>query len=169
VDGTLARVSRGRDIITREEFGSFELSLDWKVEEGGNSGILYLATEEPELIYQAAPEMQVLDDAGHRDGQSPLTSAGAAYALYPAPRGVVNPAGEWNSARILMRGTHVEHWLNGQKLLEYEIGGEHFNERVAESKFAEWPLFAKARRGHIGLQEHGSPVWYRNIKIRALE
>ena len=169
VDGALTLVGTGGDIITREQFGRFELSLDWRVEEGGNSGILYLVTEEPEIIWHAAPEMQVLDDAGHVDGQSPLTSAGSAYALYPAPRGVVRPTGEWNSTRLLVDGTRVEHWMNGQQLLEYELGSEDFQGRVAESKFAVYPSFAMARRGHIGLQDHGDPVWYRNIKIRELE
>lgn len=169
VDGMLARVAPAGDIITREAFGSFELSFEWRVEEGGNSGVLYLVTEEADRIWEAAPEMQILDDANHRDGRSPATSAGAAYALYPAPRGVVKPAGEWNSARVVVDGTRVEHWLNGQKLLEYELGSEDFDRRVAESKFAEWPLFAQARSGHIGLQDHGDPVWYRNIKIREIQ
>lgn len=168
VDGMLARVGGGGDLMTRSQFGSFELSLEWRVEEGGNSGILYLVTEAPNRMWEAAPEYQVLDDAAHRDGQSPLTSAGAAYALYPAPRGVVKPAGEWNASRIVVDGTRVEHWLNGQKLLEYDLDSEDFRQRVADSKFSEWPIFGQARRGHIGLQDHGNPVWYRNLKIREI-
>lgn len=166
VDGELTRVSRARDIITTEKFGDFELSLEWKVDAGGNSGIFYRAIEGPEWIYHAAPEMQLLDDARHRDGGSPLTAAGAAYGLYPAPRGVVKPAGEWNTARIVASGKRVEHWLNGVKVVEYEIGSDDWNQRVAASKFAEFPVFAQAMQGHIGLQEHGSRVAFRNIKIR---
>jgi hypothetical protein len=168
VEGAMTILGQGGDIITREQFGSFELALDWRVEAGGNSGILYLVTEDPDVIWHAAPELQILDDAGHVDGGSPLTSAGSAYGLYPAPRGVVNPAGAWNSVRLVVDGTHVEHWMNGQQLLEYELGSEDFEGRVAESKFAVYPSFALARRGHVGLQDHGDPVWYRNIKIREL-
>lgn len=168
VDGTLTRVGRGGDLITEEEFGSFELALEWKVEEGGNSGVLYLATEEPDRIWEGAPEMQVLDDAGHRDGRSPLTSAGAVYGLFPAPRGAVKPAGEWNRARIVVDGDRVEHWLNGTRVVQYVLGSDDWTRRVAESKFSEWPIFGQARRGHIGLQDHGDPVWFRNVKIREL-
>lgn len=166
VDGSLTRVSRAADIITKEQFGDFELSLDWKLEPRGNSGIFYRAVEGLEWIYHGAPEYQVLDDAGHRDGQNPLTSAGSDYGLYPAPRGVVKPAGEWNSTRIVARGAHVEHWLNGQKVVEYEQGSPDWAKRVAGAKFAAWPQYGKAMRGHIGLQEHGGRVEFRNIKIR---
>lgn len=168
VDGSLTRVSSAADIITKEQFGDFELTLEWKLEPGGNSGIFYRAVEGLEWIYHGAPEYQVLDDAGHRDGQNPLTSAGSDYGLYPVPRGVVKPAGEWNSTRIVARGAHVEHWLNGQKVVEYEQGSPDWTARVAGAKFAAWPQYGKAMRGHIGLQEHGGRVEFRNIKIREL-
>lgn len=159
--------SDGRgDIMTRASFGDFELELEWKVSAGGNSGIFYRAVPGLEAIYMAAPEMQVLDDAAHVDGNQPITSAGAAYGLYPAPRGVVKPAGEWNLARIIVQGDDVEHWLNGTLVVRYTLGSEEWRERVAGSKFADWPLYGKAREGHIGLQDHGDPVWYRNIRIR---
>ena len=166
VDGTLARVGGGGDIITREQFANFELELDWRVQAGGNSGVMFRVTEAAEATYETGPEMQVLDDARHADGQSPLTSAGAAYGLYPAPRGIVKPAGEWNSARLVVDGAHVEHWLNGTKLLEYELWSPEWKAKVAASKFAEWPGYGMARRGHIALQDHGDPVAYRNIRIR---
>jgi hypothetical protein len=169
VDGSLTRVARARDIITTEKFANFELTLDWKVEPGGNSGVFYRAVEGPEYIYYFAPEMQVLDDAVHRDGRSELTSSGSNYAVNPARRGVVKPAGEWNTSRIVANGNHVEHWLNGVKLFEYEIGSEDWTKRVAASKFNQWPEYAKAKEGHIGLQEHGSRVAFRNIKIRVIE
>jgi hypothetical protein len=165
-DGMLVRTGPGGDIVTQREFEDFELSLEWRLEEGGNSGVFYRAALGEEWMYHSAPEMQVLDDERHPDGQSPLTSAGANYGLDPAPRGVVRPVGEWNQARIVVRGAHVEHWLNGTKVVEYELGSPEWEAKVANSKFREWPAYGRAETGHIGLQDHGDPVWYRNIKIR---
>jgi hypothetical protein len=169
VDGILTRSGdNAGDIVTADKYRNFDLALDWRVAEGGNSGILYRATEDNEYIWQSAPEMQILDDERHADGKSPLTSAGSNFALYPAPRGVVHPAGQWNSARILVNGNHVEHWLNGQKLLEYELGSAEWKDRVAKSKFNTMPNYGKASEGYIGLQDHGDKVEFRNIRIRVL-
>jgi len=168
VDGALTRVASAGDIVTREEFQDFELALEWKVEPGGNSGIMYRVAEAPELetVWQSGPEYQVLDDARHPDGRRPETSAGACYGLYPAPRGVVRPAGEWNEARIVVQGNHVEHWLNGQRVVSYELGSGDWEERVRRSKFATMPRYGREPRGHIALQDHGDRVAYRNIRIR---
>ena len=168
VDGALTRVGRAGDIITTESYGNFELSLEWKVGPGGNSGVFYRAKAGPDAIYMVAPEMQVLDDAGHPDGRSPLTSAGSNYGLHPAERGAVRPAGEWNEARIIVDGDHVEHWLNGVKLVDYELGSPDWAELVANSKFGEWPEYGTATEGHVGLQDHGDWAAFRNIKIRPL-
>ena len=169
VDGMLTRSGENAgDIVTTDKYRNFELALDWRVAEGGNSGILYRATEDNEYIWQSAPEMQILDDARHSDGKSPLTSAGSNFALYEAPRGVVHPAREWNSARILVNGNHVEHWLNGKKLLEYELGSPEWKDRVAKSKFNTMPNYGKAGEGYIGLQDHGDKVEFRNIRVRVL-
>lgn len=167
-DGMLTRIGDGGDLMTERQFADFELSVEWRVEAAGNSGIFYRAAPGEEWIYHSAPEMQVLDDEGHYDGGDPLTSAGANYGLHAAPRGVVNPAGEWNQARIVVRGSSVEHWLNGQRVVSYELGSDEWEALVAGSKFVEWPAYGRAERGHIGLQDHGDPVWYRNIKIREL-
>lgn len=169
VDGALVRVSRAADIITKDQFGDFELVLEWKVAPRGNSGIFYRAVEGLVWIYHGAPEYQILDDAGHPDGRNELTSAGSDYGLYGVPRGIVKPAGEWNHSRIVARGPHVEHWLNGRKVVEYEQGSPDWARRVAGSKFAAWPQYGKALKGHIGLQEHGSRVEFRNIKVRELK
>lgn len=166
--GTLHRFESGGEIITQDEFANFELSLDWRVAEGGNSGIFYLAGLGSDNIFMSAPEMQVLDDERHPDGQNPLTSAGANYGLYPAPRGIVKPAGEWNHARIMVDSNQVEHWLNGVKIVDYVLGSAEWADLVKNSKFNEWPEYGTARSGHIGLQDHGDPVWYRDIKIRAI-
>ncbi len=169
VDGALTRVGRAGDIVTRERFRDFELTLEWKVSPGGNSGIFYRAVESERPIYHSAPEMQVLDDAGHADGKAALTSAGANYGLDPAPRGIVKPAGEWNAVRLLVRGNHVEHWLNGTRIVVYELGSPAWKEKVAASKFSAWPEYGKAAEGHIGLQDHGDWVAFRNIRIRELK
>jgi len=112
--------------------------------------------------------MQVLDDARHPDGHSRLTSAGSDYGLYAAPAGVVRPAGEWNDVRILVNGAHVEHWLNGVKVVEYELWSPDWQQRVQASKFAQWPAYGMSHTGHIALQNHGDAVWYRSIRIRTL-
>lgn len=168
-DGMLMRSGPGGDIVTDRDFEDFELSLEWRVEAAGNSGIFYRAALGEEWIYHSAPEMQVLDDAGHYDGGDPLTSAGSNYGLHPAPRGVVRPAGEWNEARVVVRGAAVEHWLNETLVVEYELWSPEWEALVQGSKFVEWPAYGRAERGHVGLQDHGDPVWYRNIKIRELD
>jgi hypothetical protein len=167
-DGALTRVAAAGDIVTDDQFESFELSLEWRVDAGGNSGIFYRVTDAGGAVYETGPEMQVLDDERHPDGKSPLTSAGSVFGLYPAPRGVVKPAGEWNAARIVVRGMHVEHWLNGQKIAEYELGSPDWKARVAASKFKQWPGYGRAITGRIALQDHGDRVAYRDIKIRVL-
>ena len=168
VDGALTRVRGGGDIVTVDQFANFELTLEWKVAPGGNSGIFYRVTEEAEHTYETGPEMQVLDDAGHRDGGSRLTSAGSLYGLYGAPAGVVKPAGQWNAVRIVVDGTRVEHWLNGVRVVDAQMGSADWDRRVRDSKFNEWRGFGRARRGHIALQDHGDWVAYRNIKIKVL-
>ena len=167
-EGALTRVRPAADIITMEKFKNFELSLEWNVAPGGNSGIFYRASEDADAIYWTAPEMQILDDARHPDGQSRLTSAGADYGLYPAPPGVVKPAGEWNQVRIVANGNHIEQWLNGVKVVEYELGSPDWEAKVKASKFAPYPHYGRNAEGYIGLQEHEFRVAFRNIKIRVL-
>jgi len=168
VDGTIVTQGEGPDLVTNEQYGDFELVLDWKVAPGSNSGVIYRVSDAAGETYETGPEMQVLDDARHSDGKSPLTSAGSLFGLYPAPRGVVKPAGEWNTARIWVQGNHVEHWLNGTKMVSYDLGSPDFNAKVAASKFKAWPGFGKSARGYIALQDHGDPVAFRNIRIRTL-
>lgn len=168
-NGSLTLVTAGAgDIITREQFRNFDLRLEWKVAPGGNSGIFYRATEEGDYVWQSSSEMQVLDDERHADGKSELTSAGSNFGLYGVPRGVSRPAGEWNSVRLLVNGSHVEHWLNGVKVVDYDLGSPEWEARVRASKFATMPLYGRAPQGHIGLQDHGDRVEFRNIRIRTL-
>jgi hypothetical protein len=169
-NGTLTKHDRVADIVSKEEFGNFELTIDWKIGEAGNSGIFYRGTEEYDHIYWSAPEYQLLDDAKAADNKTRLTCAGSAYALYPSPAGHLKPVGEWNTTRIVANGKHVEHWLNGVKLLEYELGSADWKAKVKESKFNEWPHYGRATRGHIAMQgDHEGVLAFRNIRIRELK
>ena len=168
VDGVLFREASGGDLITIEQFGDFELSLEWKLEKGGNSGIFFHVIDDGDFAWWSGPEVQVLDNAMHKDGKNPLTSAGSNYAVHAPVRDVTKPIGEWNAVRLLVKGPHVEHWLNGVKIVEYELWSPDWEARVKASKFGKIPMYGRAKRGRIGLQDHGDPVWYRNIKIRAL-
>lgn len=174
VDGVLARVSGGEggkgagggdDIVTVEEYDNFELSLEWKIAPGGNAGILFRVAEKAATSWHEAVEMQVLDNAKWptRDKRQ---LAGACYDLYAPIKDVTRPAGEWNKVRIVADGPKVEHWMNGEKIVEYEIGGEDWKTRVAASKFKDKPTFAKATKGRICIQDHSDRGEYRNIKVR---
>ena len=168
-DGALTKDGSTDDIITRDQYGDFELAFDWKLTSGGNAGIFYRGTEEYDHIYWSAPEYQLLDDALHPDGRNRLTSAGAAYALYPSPAGVVKPAGQWNSGRILVRGAHVEHWLNGTKTAEYELWSPDWEAKVKASKFNDYPNYGRAKRGYIAIQgDHDGQLQLRNVRIREI-
>lgn len=171
----LSRREKGKsagDLITIDKFDDFELLVDWKMTPGGNSGVIYRATEEYDQVWQSGPEYQILDNAGHLDGLNPLASAGACYAVFAPAKDVTLPLGQWNRTRILASGTHVEHWLNDEKLLEYEIGSARWQAHVKTSKFFPTAYgqgtWGKASRGHIGLQDYGGAIECRNIRIRAL-
>lgn len=169
-DGELHVEKGGGDIITNEQFGNFELKMDFLLSDTANSGIFYLVIEEPEMaIWQNAPEYQVLDNQTYIDMYGDMSTHLTAenYDLQAAAEDYTNPIGEWNTARILHDNGHVEHWLNGKKTIEYDIDSEEWNSLVAKSKFAEYPKFGKAEKGHIGLQDHGHLVKFRNMKIRS--
>jgi len=167
-EGALARKGKGGDIMTEDQFGDFDLRFEWKVGPGANSGVMYRVTEDQPASYMTGPEYQVLDNAKHPDGRSPLTSAAALYGLYPAEGGETKPVGEYNDARIVLKGNHLEHWLNGKKVVETDINGEDWNKRIAASKFKGWKKFGQMPEGHIVIQDHGDAVWYRNIRIKKL-
>jgi len=168
-DGVLSKDGEVDDLVTREPFGNFELELEWKIGKAGNSGIFYRGTREYDHIYWSAPEYQLLDDTNAPDGRSRLTAAAAAYALYGAPPGVVQPFDHWNRTRLVVKGMHVEHWLNGRKVVEYELQSADWKRRVAASKFAAYPNYGLAASGLIGLQgDHPGALAIRNIRIRQL-
>ena len=170
VDGVLTKTGEVGDLITRDQFGNFQLALDWKLSAKGNAGIFYRGTEEYDHIYWSAPEYQLLDDAAHEDAKNRLTAAGANYSITPAPAGIVKPAGEWNSTLIVVNGNTVQHWLNGQKLLEYELSSPDWLAKVKASKFNDYPNYGRAKRGHIGIQgDHEGTLSLRNVRIRELK
>lgn len=158
----------GSDIITKKSFKDFDFSADFKISEGGNSGIKCFLLPETNL----GCEFQIIDDSKHPDaklGVNGNRKTGALYDLFPpAANKPYKGAGAWNTARIVSKGSHVEHWLNGTKILEYERGSEKFKRAIAESKFKDTQGFATATSSPILLQAHGDKVWYRNIKIKEL-
>ena len=168
VEGTLARTGPGGDILTVDEYGDFELRLQWKIAAGGNSGIFFHVVDTGSEVWESGPEMQILDNARHADGKNPLTSAGANYGLHAPVRDVTRPVGEWNDVRLLVAGGKVEHWLNGIKVVEYELWSPAWEALVKKSKFVTMPAYGRAKRGRIALQDHGDPVWFRNITIRVM-
>ncbi len=164
----------GSDIVTKQEFANFELKLEFAVTDTANSGIFYLVQEiEGEPIWHNAPEYQILDNRtyeaiyGSEEMRTHLTCDN--YDLQAAPADYSRPVGEWNVARIVHRNGHVQHWLNGQLCVEYQIGSPEWEALVAKSKFRNYPRYGRAKAGRIGLQDHGHEVWFRNIKIRKLD
>ena len=157
------------DLISRKMYGNFELELEWKIGEGGNSGIFYRGTREYDYIFWSAPEYQLLDDANAPDGRNRLSSAASNFGLYAAPAGVVRPYGEWNTTRVVVTGAHVEHWLNGQKVVDYELGSPDWKAKVAASKFGKFPNFGLAAKGYLGIQgDHPGALALRRLRIREL-
>jgi len=163
----------GGDLMTIESFENFEFSIEWKASKGGNSGIKYNVSEELSTSRGGKHsalgfEYQVLDDFGYTKKLKPTQMAGALYDLVPPGDKDLKPSGEFNRSKIVFQGNHGEHWLNGKKLLEYEIGSAKFDSALAVSKFRDIPGFADKKKGHIVLQVHPGETWYRNIKIRVL-
>lgn len=161
----------GGDIITDGQYQSYELSLEWKIGNCGNSGIIFNVVEDKkyEYVWLTGPEMQVLDNTCHPDAKIEKHRAGDLYDMIECKYVTVKPAGQWNKARLIINNGKAEHWLNGRKVVEYEMFTDEWTEMIANSKFKDMPDFGKARKGHISLQDHGDPVWFRNIKIREIK
>lgn len=173
-DGTLKGLGKGSDstgyIITEDQFENFELKLDWKIAPRGNSGILYLVKEDTAYStpYQTGPEYQVIDELGWPDKLEEWQKTAANYAMHVAKDKELKPVGEWNSTAIIVNKGHVQHWLNGKIVVEYDLWTDEWKALVAAGKWKDYPAYGIARKGHISLQDHGSEVWYKNIKIREL-
>ncbi len=174
-DNAIVLTSGGAgDLVTDKEYGDFELEIEWKIAEKGNSGVIFHVNEDPKYraTYATGPEMQVLDDERHPDatkGRDGNHKAGSLYDLLPpSDFSVVKPAGEWNKAKLIIKEGKAEQYLNGKKVVEYPTNGPEWDKMVENSKFKGWPGFGKFQKGHIALQDHGDKVWYRNIRIREL-
>jgi hypothetical protein len=159
----------GGDIITEEQFGDFELSLEWAISEGGNSGIFFHVLENDyPAIYASGPEYQLIDDEGFPEKLEEWQKTGANYAMHKATNKILKPVGEFNESRIIVKNAHVEHFLNGQKVVSYDLWTDDWYSLVRNSKWKDYPGYGLACKGHIGLQNHGSAVRFRNIRIRDL-
>lgn len=157
------------DLVTAQAYGDFELSLEWKVSEAANSGIIYRVGLGEAHTYTTGPEYQVLDNVKGKDNHPPSHTAASLYDLVAPTKDATKPVGQWNEARIRVRGWHIEHWLNGTKVVDVDLASPAGKALIAASKFKDWPKFASLSRGHIALQDHGHWVSYRAIKVRELK
>jgi hypothetical protein len=161
----------GGDIISKQTYDNFELEFEWKISEGGNSGVFYHVVEDTiyHSPYQTGPEYQLLDDAGFKEPIQDWQMAGANYAMHvPNGKKRLNPAGEWNTGRIVFNRGKVEHWMNGEKILEFDKFTEDWQKRRDSGKWNDYPDYGKANEGYLALQDHGAGVWFRNIRVRRL-
>lgn len=157
------------DLVTDGQYENFHFKLDWKVSECGNSGIIFNIQEDgQEKTYHTGPEMQILDNTCHADAQYPTHRAGSLYDLIQAQPESENPAGEWNTAEIILDQGHLIFKMNGTQVVETQMFNEQWEEMLANSKFKQWPGFGTYKKGHIGLQDHGDVVEFKNIMIKEL-
>ncbi|HEU4902224.1 MAG TPA: DUF1080 domain-containing protein [Flavisolibacter sp.] len=156
------------DLITVDEFENFDLEMDWKIAPQGNSGILYMVTEEFPSSYLSGPEYQLIDDVHFPEKLADWQKTAANYAMDPAPTAEPKAAGEWNHTRIVVNKGHVEHWLNDKKVVDYQLWTDDWHKKKATGKWKDAPGYGLAKKGHIALQDHGSEAWFKNIRIREL-
>jgi hypothetical protein len=176
VDGTLHckpfrddSENKRSDLITTGQFENFEFRFDWKVAPQANSGVMYRVSEKLDEPYQTGPEYQLIDDEGYPGDLEKTQLTGAVYHMYsPGAEWKVNPPGEWNSSMIVVSGNNVQHWLNGRKVVEYELQSEDWKKRISTSKWKDFPEYGLTTKGHLDLQDHRNEVWFRNLKIRTL-
>lgn len=166
-----AKGDSGGDIVTDKQFSNFELSWEWKVDKGSNSGVMYHVIEDPKYKapYETGPEYQIIDDIGFPDKLEDWQKAGADYAMTPAnDKKKLMPVGEWNTSKIVYNNGHVEHWLNGEKIVEFEAGTPEWNKEKETGKWKDFPDYGSVKSGRIALQDHGNKAYFKNIKIKEL-
>jgi len=166
-----AKDAHGGDLASDKEYSNFELTWDWKVDKGSNSGVMYHVIEDAKYKapYETGPEYQVIDDIGFPEKLEDWQTAGADYAMTPAnDKKALKPVGEWNSSTIIYNNGHVEHWLNGEKIVEFEAGSDEWTKKRTEGKWKDYPDYAKATTGKIALQDHGNKAYFKNIRIKEL-
>lgn len=168
-NGCLTRLGWGGDLITREQFGDFELKLEWRISEAGNSGIFIRGDESGSSIHHTGFEMQVLDNVGHSDSEDPSHRSGAYYDMIAPDHDTTQPVGYWNQVHIIARGPDVEFWLNGRQTAKFTQGSPEWQALYQASKFTDRPQYGSLLKGHIGLQDHFDKVWYRNLRILPLD
>jgi hypothetical protein len=156
------------DLITNDQYENFEFEMDWKISKAGNSGIMYMVTEEFDAAYKSGPEYQIIDDVNFPEKLESWQKTAANYAMDSAAGANPNPVGEWNHSKIIVNKGHVEHWLNNKKVVEYELWTEEWKKKKNEGKWKDTPGYGMAKKGHIALQDHGSEAWFNNIRIKEL-
>ncbi len=156
------------DLITDQQYENFELALDWKISPAGNSGILYMVSEKFSGAHLSGPEYQLIDDIGFPQKLEDWQKTGANYAMNPAPEAAPKAVGDWNTTRIIVKKGHVEHWLNGKRIVAYKLWSDKWKQEKVSGKWKDAPGYGLSKKGHIALQDHGSEAWFRNIKIRTL-
>ncbi len=168
-DGILFTPGKSGDIVTDDEYSNFELKADWKITGKGNSGIFYFVVEDPvnQRIHQSGPEFQIIDNNNYPQKLEENQVTGSASDVLKPLTDATNPVGEWNTTYITSVNGKIQHWLNGKKILEFDINSPEWKAAVAKSKFASFN-YAQVLKGRIGLQDHGNYVAYRNVKIRPL-
>lgn len=162
------KTDKRADIMTDATYENFELSIDWKISPQGNSGILYMVQETEPSSHLTGPEYQIIDDVNFPEKLQEWQKTGANYAIDAAPEAKPANVGEWNHTVIIVKGNHVEHWLNGKKIVDYTLYSDKWLKEKAEGKFKDAATYATVKKGHIALQDHGSEAWFKNIKIRVL-
>ena len=175
IDGDALRIqanSKAGDIVTKKLYDSFDLRFEWKVAKGANSGVIYRCIEHDDvrLSFMSGPEYQILDDDNHINGKNPKTTAASLYAHYaPNDKKKLKPIGQWNTGRVVVNGSKVQHWLNGEVVVAYDLDSESFKKVSQGTHYKQWKKFATEKKGHIAFQDHNNDVWFRNIRIRELD